>query len=742
MMVTSLKSENCITGRILGVNGESIKHATVVALNGGKTCCDPEGRFRLCADSFSFPTAITVSLLNYETEDIQVESIDSSIVVFLMPHVYELAEVAVVGTGSFERKSHVSTIIVNSQAIEERMPMHVGEMLGSKSGFTQRSGYQTPLILRGLSGKRLLVLRNGNRRFSSYPSGFMSQTINVYDLDKIEVEKGAASVCYGTGAIAGVVNLIDKSPFEQHGWNGKLVTGYATNNSEKSVLASGSWSNGKLAVKTNLRYRDANAFHYPDGTEAENSFYADKDLFITTGYQPNNRQTFSLSADLHRGGPWGKPRGFNGTKYMLATANREDNNNYSFNYTFSGKGILKKLAVTSYYSDELRELERRYFAAAGMILSFQETTYYSDHYYGGKVLADFQFTPKLQLRAGTEGYGFHLSSPTESVDYIEGLSFKNRVAINARSFNTGLFAETNYHLSAKLKLTAGLRGDINTIYQGEVHDLAQTGENKTNVSALSGNLAMRNESFHSASIKLNLSRSFRMPDAGELFTDSYTSRGILFGNDKLSPEYSYGLDGSLTLNKRWIEAELSPFIWLIDDMITLEEVKGQPGTNFQYINIGQARLWGGEAILTIPLSNLILKNDRLNTSVAVAYVNGTDVSTSNGFLKTGEPLDFIPPFNLKSEVNYSFSKGGSFTGNFLLATTWYTQQKRLPNDGYVTPAYLLFDVSMGATFQKLPTKPALRLVVNNVLNANYYSFQSYLPSEGQSIRVFLTLAFR
>ena len=680
--------------------------------------------------------------MGYREEEVVVEPGREGFEVILSPEVYQLTEIVVGGSSPFETNSHVATLSINSSDIESHMPVNVGEMLQAEAGFSQRSGYQAPLILRGLSGRRLLVLRNGNRRFSSYPAGFMSHTINVYDLEKIEVEKGAASVCYGTGAIAGVVNLIDKSPFEQTGVSGKLVTGYGSNEKEKNVLLSGGWSNGKLAVKTNLRYRNADAFHYPDGTEAENSFYTDKDIFVTTGYRPDKKQTFTLSADIHRGGPWGKPRGFSGTNYMLATTNREDNNNLSFNYAFRGKGMLKKLIVSSYYSNELRELERCYYTAAGMMLSFQETSYYSDHYYGGKLMADVQVTPNVYLCSGFEGYGFHLSSPTESIDYIQGLSFKNRVAINARSYNAGVFAETNYHITEMVKLSAGIRADINTVYQGEVHDSTQTAEERTNVLALSGNVAFSLNTVEGALFKLNLARSFRMPESVELFTDSYTSRGILYGNTGLTPEYSYSLDGNFTLRRPWIEVELSPFIWFIDDMITLEEVKGQPGTNFQYINIGRARLWGGEAGLSIPLDNLLLKHDKLNTTVAVAYVNGTDVSESAGFLDSGDPLDFIPPFNLKSEINYSFSKSDSFSGNFMLAATWYTKQQRLPYGGYATPAYWLFNASAGITIPTWPCNPAFRLVVTNLLNSEYYSFQSYLPSEGRSIRMFLTLTLR
>ena len=733
-----LMANKFIAGKVVDGNGQAVLFAAVHLPGGRGTVCDSHGMFSICADSVSFPLKFTVSAIDYHTKEVYINNEVAEIRVTLTPKIYQLEDIYVVKETGIKNKSAVSALTVNEKEIEEQMPLHIGEVLQNKSGFTQKSGFQAPLVLRGLSGKRMLVLRNGNRRFSSYPAGFMSHIINVFDLKRIEVEKGAASVSYGAGAIAGIINLIDRSPFEKQGFSGKLTSGFSTNNEEKSILLSGGWSNGILAVKSNLRLRSADDFYYADGTKAENSAYKDKDLFFSTGYRPTENQALLISLNLHQGGPWGKTIGFNGTQYLRAKTNEENSNNYELSYSICNSGLLSKFNVSCFYSSENRKLEKSYFTAAGNRRSFQETTFYSDYYYGVKVIGDWNELVKWEFRSGAEFYSYHLSSPVESVDYIQGIAFNNRVSVNARSAVWGMFYETNYHLSDRIKFSGGVRYDLNTISEGEVFDLDLDKERKTRVNAFSGSLAVRMKIAEHSTLKVNVARSFRMPQTAELFTENYTSRGILYGNPNLNPEYCYNLDAGINVNGKYLHFEASPFLWLMDDMINLEEIKGQPGTNFQYINLGRTRLWGGEVVVKFPFHQVIMPHDKLDFAIGVAYVNGTNVTERHGYLKPGEPLDFIPSFNVKSELRFHTNPSKAFYGTMIFNATHYTKQKRLPEGGYATPAYFLVDSSVGIVANCFKTQPSLRMAINNLFNADYYTFQSYLPAAGRNIRLFLT----
>ena len=737
MLISQTISAIVVSGRVISPSGEPVVFALIQLPQGQQVHCNEAGEFCFRIDSVSLPFSISVQAINFERQEVLVTTTNDNLQIKLMPHIYELEDVTVVQNRSLIQQSNAPVLNVDKEEVEERMPLHLVDLLGSKAGFTQRSGYQVPLILRGLSGKRLLVLRNGNRRFSSYPAGFMSHTINVYDLERIEVEKGAASVRYGSGAIAGIVNMVDAFAFNTEGLSGRLTSGYGANNCERTVLASANDGNEHWAGGINVRYRKAGSSHYPDGTTMENSFYEDQDLLLKTAWNPSLKNRIEFLSDLHWGGPWGKPKGFNGTNYMLATTNVENTRNISLNWTFQPKPAWK-LVSSVYFSHEKRELEKRFFTAAGYRLSFQEITDYADCYYGTSWIIQHWLTEKWKLNAGASFYSFHISSPTQSHDYIQNLSFRNRVSINARSSVGGVFAESIYRTTSGSSFTGGVRFDYDQVHEGEVYSLEQNREGESRIHAVSGSLAYQVLLPNRSHFKLNLARSFRMPETTELFADNYTSRGVLFGNTELKPEYCRSIDVDYQKTLRGIELTISPFLWLIQDMISQEEVKGQPGTNFQYTNIGRARLWGGELTLTALCRKVLQANDELSFTCGASYLNGTDVSVSGNYFEEGDPLDFVPPFNLRSELHYHFTAAHQVTAQWLFGTVVYSKQNRLPQDGYATPAYLVSNLSAGFSFSGCPGNPSVRFVVNNLTNNDYQTFQSYLSAEGRNFCFYIT----
>lgn len=636
--------------------------------------------------------------------------------------------------------SNTSVILLKDTEIENQMPQHLGEALQKKTGFSQRSGFQTPLTLRGLNGKRLLILRNGNRRFSSYPAGYMTHTLNIYDLDRVEVNKGVSSVMHGSGAIAGVINLIDKSPFNDDGFSAKISSNYNTNNHEKAILAGGAWASDNFALKVNGRYRDADEFKYPNEEIATNSFYKTKDFSLGSGYKINKKQEILLNIDIHDGGPWGKPVGFNGTDYMYATTNSEKTQNYSLNYKFKDIGFLSEFNSALFFSNENREMSKEFFAAANFMPTYTETTTFSDYYYGFKTNANLKLNNNHNILAGAEGYSFHVSTPTDAVDYVNNLSFRNRVSDDARSYLLGLFVEDQYALTKKVTLSSGIRYDYSKLFQGNVLDTNQEKETESSIHSYSGRVGTKYKINTKSILKINLARSFRMPETAELFRDTYTSNGILYGNQDLKPEYTKSLDLNYQYFGRFFSLDFSPYLWLIDEMIDKEEVNGQPGTNYQYINITKARIWGGEISLRFPWDDFLNTRNSIELKTAAAYINATDITSSKTF-DEGEPLDFVPPFNIKSELSFESDSEAMFSLNMNLYNIYYRQQTRLGEDSYVTPSYFLWDLAFSLSANKWYGNPHFRFLIKNLTNNEYKTYGSYLNSPGRDFRFSLSFNF-
>ena len=93
-----------------------------------------------------------------------------------------------------------------------KMGHTIGETLKQEQGVSNQSfgpGVGTPVI-RGQSGPRVRVLSNGiGNNDVSQLSPDHAASIEPIMADRIEVLRGPATLLYGSGAIGGVVNVID-----------------------------------------------------------------------------------------------------------------------------------------------------------------------------------------------------------------------------------------------------------------------------------------------------------------------------------------------------------------------------------------------------------------------------------------------------------------------------------------------------------------------------------------------------
>ncbi|WP_438481419.1 TonB-dependent receptor [Oleiharenicola lentus] len=109
------------------------------------------------------------------------------------------------------------------EAVEGAVGMTGGTQFGSIPGFATR----------GFTGNSVTVLRDGIRQNTASQS---ARTVDAFNLDRVEILKGPASLLFGEGAIGGAVNYISKSPdrvargevFASYGaWNNtRLGLGY------------------------------------------------------------------------------------------------------------------------------------------------------------------------------------------------------------------------------------------------------------------------------------------------------------------------------------------------------------------------------------------------------------------------------------------------------------------------------------------------------------------------------------
>lgn len=133
----------------------------------------------------------------------------------------ELGTVTVSSTRSSRSIRDIPTRIefIGGEELAEKSNMKPGDirmMLSESTGIqtqtTSATSANSSIRIQGLDGRYTQILKDGFPLYSGAASGLGLLQTPPLDLKQVEVIKGASSTLYGGGAIAGLVNLISKTP--------------------------------------------------------------------------------------------------------------------------------------------------------------------------------------------------------------------------------------------------------------------------------------------------------------------------------------------------------------------------------------------------------------------------------------------------------------------------------------------------------------------------------------------------
>jgi outer membrane receptor for ferrienterochelin and colicins len=144
--------------------------------------------------------------------------------IFMESEAEEMEEVIISSTRSTRTIENIPTRaeLIAGEELEEKGNMKPGDirmMLNESTGIqtqqTSATSYNSSIRIQGLDGKYTQILKDGIPLYSGFSGGLSLLQIVPLDLKQVEVIKGATSTLYGGGAIAGLVNLISKTPAEK-----------------------------------------------------------------------------------------------------------------------------------------------------------------------------------------------------------------------------------------------------------------------------------------------------------------------------------------------------------------------------------------------------------------------------------------------------------------------------------------------------------------------------------------------
>src|SRR5689334_17925375 len=207
-------------------------------------------------------------------------------------------------------KAPTPLTVLGSQAIEDRNPATIGEILQqipsfgemdspNTAGVTSRGGGQINPDLRGLGATRTLVLINGRRHVPTATTNSVDlKVVPTLLVDRVEVVTGGASAAYGSDAVSGVVNIVVKDNLT--GIRGTVsggVSEHGDGDERRLSLAAGThFAGGRGRIMAGFDYVKIGGI----GTQLTRDWgRRDVGLITNPGFATNGLPNFIISPNVH-----------------------------------------------------------------------------------------------------------------------------------------------------------------------------------------------------------------------------------------------------------------------------------------------------------------------------------------------------------------------------------------------------------------------------------------------------------
>jgi iron complex outermembrane receptor protein len=469
---------------------------------------------------------------------------------------------------SVEDSSHPITLLKGDE-LRNKVGSTLGETLQNELGVTNQSfgsGVGIPVI-RGQSGSRVKVLQNslGNNDASSL-SADHATGVDPIIAERIEVLRGPSTLLYGSGAMGGIVNVIDnripETLFDKAiGGAGEQRYDSATDETSSALKLEG--GKDHFAYHVDGFYRDAGntsiggmAIDEARARQHDPSFNA-----VPAGELQNSDGFIDNTQTRTRGGS----AGFSmiGDSGLAGAAINQLEKNYGIPPDGHGETpVHVEMKQTKY--DFKSQLNNPFAFVEKAKLKFGYTDYAHTEFDGNIAGTTFlnqtyesrfelEHTPLIQNNKGILGFQ---SSNGEFV----GLGEEGKIVPKSNIDTYGLFNVESLKAGA---MTYEMGGRI------ESTQITPDGRADVSYIPLSGSLSASWDVNSQNKLGLAFTHSQRAPQIQELFSDGFhhATRSYEIGNANLKKELSNNLDLSYQFDASWVKADLSLFHNWVSDYI-------------------------------------------------------------------------------------------------------------------------------------------------------------------------------
>jgi iron complex outermembrane receptor protein len=506
-------------------------------------------------------------------------------------------------------------------------------------------------VIRGLGYNRVVVVNDGIRQEGQQWGDEHGIEIDDYNVNKVEILKGPASLMYGSDALAGVINIISNLPAPEGTVTGNIQANYQTNSGLAGVHGS---------LEGNLNGVSWNAY----GTRELSHDYRNK----YDGYVFNSRfreTNFGGMAGMNKS--WGYSR-LEFAAYHLNTGMVEGDRDSLGRFTKAideGGAEVEKAAAGSDFRSYRPAVPRQHITHNKLIWDnsvFLGNTGHITLTLGAQQSLRREFgdvvepqTPGLYLRLNTLNYDVRYYFPQRNgwqlITGAGGMAQQNLnkgtefLIPNYHLFDIGGFAYAKKNFK-KLTLSGGLRFDNRSLDASglylDVDGKPVTGGTSgatekfapftRDFSSFSGSAGLSYMASRRVTLKFNLARGFRAPNIAELSANGVHEGTVeyLSGNNRLAPETSTEADAGVGFIGSHVSFSASLYYNYIRHYIFYRKLSGADGRDsipaeanpdrypaYQY-DQHSAFLYGAEATLDIHPHPL----DWLHFENTFSYVRG------------------------------------------------------------------------------------------------------------------------
>ena len=623
----------------------------------------------------------------------------------------------------------------------------IGGTLEKEPGMSNQSfgpGVGAPVI-RGQAGPRVRVLQNGiGVNDASTLSPDHANGVEPMQAERIEILRGPATLLYGSGAIGGVVNVIDnRIPQEQFDkvFGGAFEQRYNSVSSENASSLKLEGGKGPVAVHLDGFYREQGNMHI-GGAAIDEPAARLSDPALEGVYPLQNSYGVIDNTNARgKGGTAGVS--LVGDPGFAGVAVNHLENNYGIPPDGSGSPPVRiELRQTKYnFQGEWKE---PFALAEAVRMKFGYTDYQHTEIPGG--IPGTTFTNKA--------YESRLEMPHKPLGPLKGAwGFQSvnsdfqaiglETLVPHSNIDTyGLFAVESLDID-KVTLDFGLRGEYESTCP---QDFGYVSRNYTLISGSSSALWNINEQHQ---LSLAFTQSQRAPQIQELYSNGVhdATHSYELGDANLNKEISYNLDLGYRFKADWVQTEISLFQnWVSnyiyqqrtgavfnEDIESIEDFCTSPGACLPVVKSRQAdaTFKGFESKFLFPL----MENHYgvVDLTLFGDYTRGEFVD--------GYDVPRMPPLRYGFQLDYAKS---AWSANLRL-----TRAEPQNNPGQFdtdTPGYVL--LGLGAQYEVKNFHQARVLLFakgSNLLNENVRNSTSYLrnfaPEPGRGAEIGIRVSY-